>query len=203
MSSRPSVHAPLRASTHDNARTSAFVAVGCNAGFTRLGPLQAQSPDESFGHYLAGLTDGEGCFVVQPKKGRNSYRCDFVIHLRADDLPLLEWLRETTGLGEIYPVRRVTIGNAHPTFAWRIVRQQDCVALVALFERFPLRSKKARDFRLWAQAVRAWQASRWDLMRDCRLAIQATRAFSSEDAEFVVDDPQLELAVGAAGNEAA
>jgi len=145
---------------------------------------------EQFGAYLAGLTDGEGCFSIA-RNGPNAYKTEFIIHLRADDRPLLDWLRTTSGLGNVYIGRRNKQGTDQPSFRWAVTRRTECLELVALFEQYPLRSKKARDFRLWAQAVRAWHSSRWDLMRDCRLAIQATRAFSSEDAEFVVDDPQM------------
>lgn len=61
------------------------------------------------GGYLAVLTDGEGCFVIA--RTPHAYRCEFIIHLRADDRPLLEWLCETTGLGTVYRGRRVKQGG--------------------------------------------------------------------------------------------
>jgi hypothetical protein len=63
------------------------------------------------GEWLAGFTDGEGCFAI----GRNGrgYKCSFHIKLRADDLPLLECIRETLVFGRIQHVPR-TSETRHP-----------------------------------------------------------------------------------------
>lgn len=156
-----------------------------------LGTSYTQS---DFGHYLAGLTDGEGCFVIAPN-ALNAFKCQFLIHLRADDKPLLEWLREQSGLGNLYRGRREKIGGDQPSWRWDVSRRRECLQLVALFEQFPLRSKKARDFALWAQAVRAWTRQDFGLMRELWIALKATRAFENKGVAFAVDDPQMEMEV--------
>jgi hypothetical protein len=145
------------------------------------------------GGYLAGLTDGEGCFVIA--RTPHAYRCEFIIHLRADDRPLLEWCRELTGLGSIYVGRRVKQGGDQPSVRWSITRRADCLALVSIFERTLLRSKKARDFNLWADAVRCWARKDFGRMGELYLALKATRAFDGEPVEFVVPDSQMEMEV--------
>jgi hypothetical protein len=155
--------------------------------------LGADPVYEAIGNYLAGITDGEGCFVIAPTP--HAYRCEFIIHLRADDRELLEWLRNVTGLGSIYLGRREKQGGDQPSVRWSITRKSDCLELVRLFETFGLRSKKARDFALWAHAVRAWHRGDYGLMREYHIALKQTRVFRGEPVEFVVDDPQMEMEI--------
>lgn len=109
--------------------------------------------DSAFGNWLAGFAAGEGCFLIQ-KNGRGARYCCFTIALHVDDEPILRLCAERTGLG------RVTVG--HPPsqrggrVIWHIRAKAECLALVGIFERHPLRAKKREDFEVWAEAVRAW-----------------------------------------------
>jgi len=108
------------------------------------------------GHWLAGLTDGEGCFYfkVRPKKRPNCYCFDFTfkIALRADDIPTLLQVRQILGVyGNISTSERRT-GNGKPLTQWRVQKKADIARVLDFFTRFPLRSKKARDFKTWALA---------------------------------------------------
>lgn len=145
------------------------------------------------GGYLAGLADGEGSFVIA--RTPHAHRCEFAIHIRADDRPLLEWCRETTGLGAIYTGRRVKQGGDQPSVRWSITRRAECVALVSIFEQYPLRSKKARDFVLWADAVRCWTRKDFGRMAELYVALRATRVFQDDPVVFVVPDPQMEMEI--------
>jgi hypothetical protein len=111
--------------------------------------------DDSFGHWFAGFVDGEGCFAIQAVGPRLSSRvCMFVIGLRSDDRAVLEEIQAQTGLGKIYdsPGRKTT----KPYSRWCVQTQPEVMSLVEVFERYPLRSKKARDFEYWKQAVEVW-----------------------------------------------
>jgi hypothetical protein len=111
-----------------------------------------------WGFYFAGLADGEGHFAIfQHKRG---WSCRFTIKLRADDLPLLETLRDETGLGVIYTASTTPTPERQnkPAFQWHISLKRDCIALVDIFSDYPLRSKKAEEFRVWSDAVEYWHA---------------------------------------------
>jgi hypothetical protein len=122
-------------------------------------------PPPDIGYQLAGYTDGEGCFHIKRQKarrGRVNYACEFVINVRWDDREALEFYREQTGIGTIYFVKRgnYDVVNAQPLARWATTRRAECVEIVSIFERYPLRTKKARDFAIWAQAVRYWNSDR-------------------------------------------
>lgn len=123
----------------------------------------ASVPAAEFGARLAGITDGEGHFAItrQRREGRvDNYGCGFVLNMRDDDTPFIEWLHEQSGgLGNIYHTRAIrqrTGWITNPTVYWRVENKSDCLKLLPIFERYPPLSKKARDFEIWAQAVRYW-----------------------------------------------
>ncbi len=151
--------------------------------------------DETFGYWFAGFTDGEGCFAIRSpgharKSRKRQLQCCFTITLRADDLPVLRYIQEMTGVGKIYaqnpPSRRV---NSHPAYQWVAVSRADCAYVVDLFTRYPLRAKKAKDFEVWKQAVLFWlrqpQATKRTGQRDptpmidFRTRLQAVRKYEA------------------------
>ena len=114
-----------------------------------------------FGHWLAGFTDGEGCFHIAkrvPKNGRQTYGCSFSIKVRADDGDLIRSLPEITGIGSVRR-QKASVDERranNPAIRWDVVTANDCLELVAIFTRYPLRSKKSRDFEIWKRAVEYW-----------------------------------------------
>lgn len=110
--------------------------------------------NDGFGHWLAGFVDGEGHFGIL-SKGAHAYACRFSVSLRSDDLAILEECQQRTGLGSIY--RRPQRAGARPCAVWTVASHQHCDALAAVFRRYPLRSKKARDFEVWCRALEAWK----------------------------------------------
>lgn len=107
--------------------------------------------DRDFGHWFAGLVDGEGCFYI----GNNG--CVFLINMRADEGPMLEEIRDELGLGRIH-YRVGTDGSLrNPSCRYEVSKKKECVALTHLFDEFPLRSKKARDYQVWREAAIAHQ----------------------------------------------
>jgi hypothetical protein len=114
--------------------------------------------DEAFRSWLTGLADGEGCFYIAPKtraSGNKTYVPAFILSLRDDDRPVLEMIVERTGIGRLH---RVTSGRgkSKPLVRWEVHTQAECCALVEHFDRFPLQTKKARDYEVWREAVEVW-----------------------------------------------
>jgi hypothetical protein len=107
--------------------------------------------DDGFGHWLAGFADGEGCFFIGKNRNGTMF-CRFRIALRADDAPILAQAAERTGLGRVLLAAPPSQRTARAT--WNVGRKAECLVLVELFERYPLRAKKRRDFEVWARAVR-------------------------------------------------
>ena len=100
--------------------------------------------------WFSGLVDGEGCFLI----GRVQvpyYEVKFVINMRADDRPMLEEIKNTLGFGRLAYRQRGKIG--HPTVAFEVSKATDLLKLVRLFDEYPLRSRKRRDYEVWRVAV--------------------------------------------------
>lgn len=105
---------------------------------------------DGFGHWFAGFVDGEGCFSLQRvPQGQVAPR--FVVTLRDDDRPILEAIAARTGIGTLRPLpARLTF---NPQATWAVASKRDHMTLVSIFDRFPLRAKKAQDYEIWRRAV--------------------------------------------------
>jgi len=110
--------------------------------------------DINFGHYLAGLIDGEGCFMVnkqtQHKHLSTFYYPRFALHLRADEMPLLLQIQEFLGVGNVYLNEKT---HKHPMAMFQIDSCKDCLALVKVLDVCQLRAKKAREYAIWRTCV--------------------------------------------------
>lgn len=113
--------------------------------------------DDGFGHWLAGFIDGEGCFSIVPHDGRVS--CRFAIELRADDKMILVEIARRVRVGQVVDkrVRARDRPGTRPQAVWKVQDRAGCAAMVELLDRFPLRSKKARDYVIWREAIAEWQ----------------------------------------------
>ncbi len=111
-----------------------------------------------WGNWFAGLADGESSFLIvkrlPPHKG---YRTSFVMFLRDDDMPMIFEIQERLGLGTISRLRRTgspeVIGNSKPRIGIQVSANSECLELVRFFDEYSLRSKKARDYKVWREAV--------------------------------------------------
>lgn len=116
-----------------------------------------------FGHWLAGFIDGEGCLTICHSAGKKAYTCRLMLSLRMDDRPLLDHLMSATGLGF---VKRKQVGpnsgraNEKPQATWQVHKKAELVRLVEILDTYPLRSKKARDYVIWREAVLLWASMR-------------------------------------------
>ena len=110
--------------------------------------------------WFSGFVDGEGCFIIRvvnhrkPSGNRTYYQPSFVIKLRDDDDQILHEIQLNFGgkLRHIRPTKSSTPG-ARPQIEWSVVAQGELLALIAYFDQFPLRSKKARDYGFWREAT--------------------------------------------------
>lgn len=112
----------------------------------------------AFGHWLAGFVDGEGCFRLgyhrHPRTGKNTIGIRFGITIRADDTPVLLLIQSYLGCGSVRAKRKRREGNRNPTVHFEVERICDhATKLVPVFDRCPLRAKKARDYAIWRQGV--------------------------------------------------
>ncbi len=113
---------------------------------------------DAFGYWFSGFTDGEGCFEIGKRNGRNpcaNYKCHFTISLRDDDQFILEAIHGILDIGTIrnVPARTNDARNRQPQVEWVAYAIADCAKLVEIFERFPLQAKKQKDFSVWRCAV--------------------------------------------------
>ena len=106
--------------------------------------------------WFAGFADGEASFGISARKnprynGGVHYLPSCSIGLRDDDGPLLLRVQEAFGGNIHYHAGRVNMQN--PVVRWTCARKDELQGLVEYFDRFPLRSKKARDYTIWRDAV--------------------------------------------------
>lgn len=137
---------------------------------------------DELGYRLAGLIDGEGCFSIVLNRGGATLRSVFVMGLRRDDRGILELMRNSTGLGELYDTKPglATLAKrpgTNPQTHWRVDRKADVLAFCVLLDEYPPLSRKATEFRLWRTAAHAWQEYDWDLMRACRETLMLHRRY--------------------------
>lgn len=147
--------------------------------------------DRDFCNWLSGFTDGEGCFQIicnrHMKAGREyaNYMCHFMIGLRMDDAEVLYLCKDKTGLGvvRLYP----KIDGVHDQARWCIERKRDSLALVNLFDHYPLRAKKRKDYVVWREAAMEWGRVRtnrkrfgYRKMMEMALQLRSLRRYSSD-----------------------
>jgi LAGLIDADG endonuclease len=176
-------------------------------------PFPAEIDRHLFGATISGLTDGEGCFYlgVHRHGGKRKWShpdAAFTISLRADDAEILRLCRSFFGCGYLYhghcgrtkkrpnPLCRLIIEDNFDNLANRIIPH---------FERYPLYSKKARDFAIWKEGVayihqttslplipvrrqrgiwqRRWTAGRINHFLAIRDRLRAIRKFIPSEAE--------------------
>jgi hypothetical protein len=119
--------------------------------------------DDNLGYWFAGLTDGEGCFLIMARKdgGLRYYLPRFSIGLRCDELFLLEEIKRLLCIGHIRRYSRNArrlIGEKTSDICVFDVNGKENQRIVELFHEYPLRSSKQRDFECWAQAVELFSA---------------------------------------------
>jgi hypothetical protein len=129
--------------------------------------------DPSWGWWVTGLADGEACFYAglnyrskAVKSGRQvdcvELQAEFSVTLRADDAAALLRLQEYfDGAGDMIFLKRSQAPSVkkyglrpNPKVQYKLRRPDDLVGLVIPhFDRYPLRTKKGRDYGTWKKIV--------------------------------------------------
>ncbi len=125
--------------------------VGSTNGRTPAGGYPSVSA--ALGPLLAGFIEGEGCFSITHQT-RGPYGCKLAVCVRDDDAALLRELKRATALGTLRPVKARAGSRAQVT--WVIQAKADCLRLVELLDRYPLRGRKSRDYAIWRAAACWW-----------------------------------------------
>jgi hypothetical protein len=71
--------------------------------------------------------------------------------LRDDDLPILLDIQERLKMGTLY--HKLGQDRDNPQIVWGVQRSADCIRLVEIFDKHPIRAKKQADFEIWREAV--------------------------------------------------
>lgn len=139
--------------------------------------------DTDFGYWLAGLIDGEGCFVIAHRQqgGSDYYSPTFSLKMRDDDGEILRLIHQTTGLGRLYHLTRQP-GN--PQITWDVIRKQDMLALVGILDEYPLRTRKRKDYLVWKEAVFTYAdgSGRSSALADLKLSMETARKYAGTRA---------------------
>lgn len=117
--------------------------------------------DDAFGHWFTGFFDGDGtfCFFFYPPKlsaGRRKTRCQVGTSIqvvqRHDSRAALEHIQSSLGIG--YITHRKAYKRDRPYCVWAISKLKDLAEImIPLFDRYPLYTKKAREYQLWRQGI--------------------------------------------------
>lgn len=112
---------------------------------------------DAFGYWFSGFFDGEGCLTVfsRPKAGTPyvDRRLDIQVMLRDDEADVIRHIKDNLGAGLTYFGKGNRPTNPKATF--RVEKIDDLAEIVVpLFERYPLHSKKGREFAIWKGLVR-------------------------------------------------
>ena len=105
---------------------------------------------DAFGYWFSGYFDGEGCLVMTFSATSRGFgrRLGVQVACRADDHDVLAGVHGALGVGTLtdYPAKN----GLNPNTVWRCENAKDLgEVILPLFDRYPLRSKKAREYSLW------------------------------------------------------
>lgn len=122
--------------------------------------------------WLAGFIDGEGSFNISHHGG--NYQPRFSLKLRDDDTSIIEEVQHFLAVGTVRKSKCSPIGskyyspNAHMQIRLDIIGS-DNVKLVEILDKYPLRSKKLRDYTIWKVAVEIYSKSLFNRWSDANL----------------------------------
>src|SRR4051794_37301444 len=102
--------------------------------------------------WLAGFVAGEGCLTIRHDHRHDNFWPSLKIALRDDDGAILYECREAFG-GHVEEHHSGTAKARgwNPQVRWIVNAKVDLMRLVAYFDRFPLRAKKADEYAVWRE----------------------------------------------------
>ncbi len=113
----------------------------------------------TYAHLYSGFFDGEGCFLLERKLKQGKVvqlTPKIQVGVREDDDSTILEIKRILNCGVVnsQPQSKNSRKNSKPTITFRV---QDLDSLynvvVDLFNRYPLRTKKAREFKAWSDVV--------------------------------------------------
>ena len=123
---------------------------------------ETHQPEPLAPEWVTGFADGEASFTYS--RSSTQIALYFAVKLTAAEEPLLQRLQAFFGGGTIYHVQprapRERSGATKTASYFRISRHDELPAVVAHFDRYPLRSTKKQVYELWRMMVLAKQQFR-------------------------------------------
>jgi LAGLIDADG endonuclease/Homing endonuclease associated repeat len=153
------------------------------AGVLPIREQRWRTLDPAFGHWLAGVIDGEGSFTIRRGNSGGYFSPRFGIKMRVDDAAILNEIQLRAGLGSVY---RPAPRRGNPSCRWDVHSQVDAQELIEILNEYPLRSRKAADYAIWKQAValssamprgNRWCRSDWGPMVALKQQLEAVRKY--------------------------
>lgn len=114
--------------------------------------------DHNWANWFAGFVDGEGSFNISPCSNTKHKRFSIYlqISIRIDDEFVIKEILDRLKIGSIMLRTSPAIwqGCRMAQVRWKVSHLDDILnVIIPLFERYPLRSKKAKEFELWRRAA--------------------------------------------------
>jgi hypothetical protein len=130
-----------------------------------LHKYQPPALEGEWGMWFAGITDGEGSFsIAKGSPTGHYYQANYSLSLRVDDAQVLYDIQKHLQLGNLYDKAGHTNFQgytSHPGMTFMVSGLEECYRLVQIFDRYPLRSKKALDFAIWKEFVTFKMSVKW------------------------------------------
>ena len=115
------------------------------------------------GWWITGITDGEGYFTAGTFEDnrygnkRRQIHMAFGLSLRADDAEAIKKIIDYFGTGTVQIDRA---RNWCPMARFKIYNKPGLARVIEHFDKFPLQSKKLRDYNLWRKAFKMYALRR-------------------------------------------
>jgi hypothetical protein len=112
--------------------------------------------------YIVGFVEGEGCFAITISKHKSKKlgldaRLVFEIELRGDDRPILEKIKKFFKVGHIYQLNYKRYGW-FPHTKYTVHKFEELKQIIVpFFQKYKLKGKKAKDFKIFCQALKIFQ----------------------------------------------
>lgn len=125
----------------------------------RIIPIDKLDPD--FCNWFAGFSDGESSFTLRMPYSKNSkgfdFDCEFSIGLRKDDEKILEQIIKKLSLtARISYLPALTSKQgifSNPRAQLSVRRTKNCLRIIEIFDKYPLRAKKLKNYKLWKKTI--------------------------------------------------
>lgn len=151
-----------------------------------------------FSAWLAGFTDGEGCFYLSMKANnmspwKESPYAGFQITLRADDDPVLRLIQSFFGSGYMRSQSERFKGkHAKPQRSLCLSNVISLCKVVDFFDSHPMFAKKRRDYAIWREAAllivnnkrHRYTLEKMTTFRDLVIALKEQRKYQSPVIEL-------------------